>query len=422
MQEKLKKFAKKIKKSFLFYYFILIMIILLPNAITMPSLSFKNAIITAIGLDRSEESDIEVTVLALSNITQDNMAENTKVFSGKATSVANAINSIEQQIGRRILMGHVGYVVVSKDLATEDIAGLLNNLIITTKLPNTVSMVLCEDMAKDVLTLASKMEQSSSYKLKEIIQNEFNENYTKDTSVDAFLKGYYSNLSTSTLEYLKLTNTPSDGIEVKEEGEDKQSNSQNSSSGGSQESSKQQKNTISLQREHAVFVDGKFKFLLSKEEMKGINWLVESSLQQLLTIENIKSQGFENANITFDVRHKSVKPKATFRNNKPTIEFNITLNISPIEVLQKGEHERSPKDFYINEEIYDKINYVIKKQISVTINKLRQEKTDVINAYGILYNSHYQKTKDFENSLEDKEDFLSYINFKVNIIPRLVDN
>ena len=215
MLKELKNILIRIKKSFAFSYFILIMIIFLPTAITMPSLSFRSAIITAIGVDRSLEG-VEVSVLTLSEISKDNMGENTKLVAGTNSTVASAISSIESQIGRKLRMGHVGYIAISKDLASENIANVLNNLIITTKLPNTVSLVVSEGSAKDILKQTDQLEQSSSFKIREIIQNEFNVNYTKDTSVDAFLKGYLSETSTSTLGYIKLTNDDNQGLNSSE--------------------------------------------------------------------------------------------------------------------------------------------------------------------------------------------------------------
>ena len=73
MLGRLKEILKASSKSLMFTYFIIIMIILLPNAIVMPSQSFKSQIITAIGID-GKVDDIEMSVLALSNLSKDNMS------------------------------------------------------------------------------------------------------------------------------------------------------------------------------------------------------------------------------------------------------------------------------------------------------------------------------------------------------------
>lgn len=409
MIKNIKKYLKKFEKSFALSYFFIIMIIFLPTAITMPSLSFRGAIITAIGIDKVED-EVEFSVLTLSDISKDNMGENTKVVSGKNSTVANAISSIESQIGRRLKMGHVGYVIVSQSFATEDIASVLNTLTITTKLPNSVSLIMSRDSAKDVLSQASKLEQSSMYKLREIIQNEFNVNYTKDTSLNNFLKGYFSATKTSTLGYLKLDKDASTGI-----------NSSPETDGASNENESNQSqqtktnNVISLQREHAVFVDGKLKYILSVDEMKGINWIVENNLQQLLTITGVNEQGLNNASLSFEVQQNIIKPNVVFRNNKPIITFELSLKLNPVEIIQQTKQMKNPKDIVITEELNNKINDTIKKEVALTLNKLRKEKTDVVGIYKILYSDNHKKFNEFLESLNDKTDFLSYVKINMKV-------
>ena len=409
MIKNIKNYIKRFKKCFALSYFILIMLIFLPSAITMPSLSFRGAIITAIGIDKIDDQ-VEFSVLTLSDISKDNMGENTKVVCGKSNSVANAISSIESQIGRSLKMGHVGYVVVSQSFAEDDIASVLNTLTITTKLPNSVSLILSRDSAKDVLNQASKLEQSSMYKLREIIQNEFNVNYTKDTSLDNFLKGYFSETKTSTLGYIKLENDISQGISADQQSNNSGQSTEQSSEGGNQSNSN---GIISLQREHAVFVEGKLKYILNVDEMKGINWIVENDLQQLLTIDNVNEQGLSNASISFEVQQNQIKPSVIYRNNRPIITFELSLKLNTVEIMQVEKQTKSPKDIYISDIINNKINDKIKREVALTLNKLRQEKTDVIGVYKILFSDNHKKFFAFLDSLKDKEDFLSYV--KINI-------
>ncbi len=409
MIKNIKNYIKKFRNCFALSYFILIMLIFLPSAITMPSLSFRGAIITAIGIDKVDE-EVEFSVLTLSDISKDNMGENTKVVCGKNSSVANAISSIESQIGRRLKMGHVGYVIISQSFASDDIANVLNTLTITTKLPNSVSLILSRDSAKDVLNQASKLEQSSMYKLREIIQNEFNVNYTKDTSLDNFLKGYFSETKTSTLGYIKLENDISQGISAGQE-TDGSSQASNQSDNNSQQSNSN--SVISLQREHAVFVNGKLKYILSVDEMKGINWVVENNLQQLITIDNVNEQGLNNASVSFEVQQNQIKPSVIYRNNRPIITFELSLKLNTVEIMQETKQTKSPKEIYISDDINNKINDKIKREVALSLNKLRQEKTDVIGVYKILFSDNHNKFDEFLNNLDDKNDFLSYV--KINI-------
>ena len=415
MVKSVKKILLKIKTSFAFAYFVAILVIFLPNAITMPSLSFRGAIVTAIGVDKIED-EVEISVLTLSSILKEEKSENSMLVSGRDSTVANAIANIESQIGRRLKMGHTGYVVISQSLATENIANVINSLSFTTKLPNTVSLVLSRESAKEILQQSNSLEQSSMYKLKEIIQNEFNVNYTKDTSLDSFLKGYYSETSTSTLGYIKIENDFSTGISSS------QQNSNSNQQSSSAQTSQEEKKVISFQREHAVFVNGILKYITTVEEMKGVNWVVENNLQQIITIKNVTEQGLNDATISLEVQKNIIHPKVEFLNNVPHITFNLSLKLNIVEILQSQEHVKSFKEIKISNDINQKIEDEIKKEISFSLGKFREEKTDVMGIYKILYFANHKKFEKFLSNLEDKNDFLKYVQVYVKVDSQIIAN
>lgn len=425
MLNTIKKYLKKFKNSLMFYYFLLILVLLMPNALTLPSLSFKSAIATAIGIDKVEDN-IEISVLTLSDISKDNTSEKTKILSAKDTNISNAISSIEFQIDRKIRMGHVGYVVISKELASENVGQILNNLIVSTNLPKTVSLVMSEDKAKDVLNLANKLEHTSSYKLREIIQNEFNENYTKDSNLDLFLKGYFSHISTSTMGNIFLSANTDEGLNTSEQdtggqNSEQQMSKENSNSQKS-EQSQSEKTVINYKKEHAVFVDGIYKYTLSENQMKGVNFLGENDLQQIITINNVSTQGLQNAQVTFEIKNKQIQTLIDYRNNKPIVEFDMALNINPIEIIQDNKKRISSQEIRVDEEINQKINDEIKKYVAIALEKLREENTDLINIYEILYTKSYKKFMSFLDNLDNRDEFLDYVQVKIKVSSKIMTN
>ena len=415
-----KKSLSKIKHAYALYYFIIVLIIFLPTAITMPSLSFRSAIITAIGVDKQED-EIAVSVLALSEISKSEMRENTKLLEGTGPTLANAISNIESAVGRRIRMGHVGYIVISQDFADENIAEVLNTLIVAGKVSNTVPLLMCNGKASDLLDKALNLEQSSSYKMREMINNEFNETFTKDISIDAFLKGYYSDIHISSLGYVTLESESVNGIDSSS-GQSGEQSAQQGTSSGSQSSQEEQKNTISYKTEHAVFNKGKFQYLLSEDEMSGVNWIVEGELQKMITITGINEQDMQDASITFAIDSHSISPEVSFIAGKPYVTFEVKLSLSPVEIIQTAEDDKkSLKTITLSDEMQEKINDVVKREVAVALTKLRQEKTDVIGVYKLLYN-HYKPFMDFLDTLSDKTDFLRYVNIGVDVKSVITSN
>lgn len=415
-----KKNLSKIKHAYALYYFILVLIIFLPTAITMPSLSFRSAIITAIGVDKQED-EIAVSVLALSEISKSEMRENTKLLEGAGSTLANAISNIESAVGRHVRMGHVGYIVISQDFADENIAEVLNTLIVAGKVSNTVPLLMCNGKASDLLDKALNMEQSSSYKMREMINNEFNETFTKDISIDAFLKGYYSDIHISTLGYVTLESESVNGIDSSS-GQSGEQSAQPGTSSGGQASQKEQKNTISYKTEHAVFNKGKFQYLLSEDEMSGVNWIVEGELQKMITITGINEQNMQDASITFAIDSHAISPDVSFIAGKPYVTFEVSLTLAPVEIIQTADDDqKSLKTITLSDEMQEKINDVVKREVAVALTKLRQEKTDVIGVYKLLYN-HYRPFMDFLDTLSDKTDFLRYVNIGVDVKSFITSN
>lgn len=404
----LRKSLNKIKHAYALYYFVIVLIIFLPSAITIPSLSFRSAIITAIGVDKQDE-EVMVSVLTLSEISKSEMRENVKLLQGSGSTLANAFSSIESSIGRKILMGHVGYVVISEDFATQNVAEVINTLIIAGKVSNTVPLLMCEGKAKDVLDNAQKMEASSSYKMREMINNEFNETYTKDISIDSFLKGYYSDIHISTLGYVTLESQLTNAIDSSS-GQSQGGQSQQSSSQGDSE----QKTAISYKTQHAVFLNGKFKYLFTKEQMRGINWIVESDLQKNLTINGVSEQGLNDASITFTISKHSVTPKVSFLNGKPYVTYEISLTMTPVEIIEANEGARAIKEITLTDELKQKICDVVKSEVAMSLSVMREQKIDVIGVYKLLYNK-YRPFMDFLDTLQDREDFLNYVNIGIDV-------
>lgn len=423
MLGRLKEILKASSKSLMFTYFIIIMIILLPNAIVMPSQSFKSQIITAIGID-GKVDDIEMSVLALSNLSKDNMSETTKVISGKGQTVANAVFSIERQVGRSLKMGHVGYIVLSKSLTDNDITKILNNLIITTKLPDTISLVICKDSAKNVLDSASKLEQTSSYKFREMIQNEYNEDFAQETSLDAFLKGYYSPNSSSSLGYVSLTKNELLGVEVDNSSSEKMNFGSSDESNMSNNSSNEnaQNNVIEYSNRQSVFKNGIFQYILSNEETEGLNFIVENNLQKLITINDVNTQGLVDGTITFDILSEKLTVNTKIENNKPQILYNISLKLKVMEVISKNENKIAEDRLVLDDEINSKISEYVKQKIAILIKKMKQEKTDIANIYNYFESSNYSKLMSFMNTLQNKDDYLSYMQIKVNVKSKLSTN
>ena len=174
----IKQIFHKVSNNFILYYFVLLLLIFVPKALTLPSLSFRSAIVTAVGVDQKDDK-IEVSILTLSQQSQGDNKEQNKMISATGERVSDALGLIELRLGRKIQMGHVKFVLLSEKLAQNDISNMIDCFIRTSKISNSVTLVICKDSAKQLLSAANKLTENSSYNLSEIISNDYNDTFTK---------------------------------------------------------------------------------------------------------------------------------------------------------------------------------------------------------------------------------------------------
>ena len=102
--------------------------------------------------------------------------------------------------------------------------------------------------------------------------------------------------------------------------------------------------------------------------------------------------------------------------------FEVSLTLAPVEIIQTADDDqKSLKTITLSDEMQEKINDVVKREVAVALTKLRQEKTDVIGVYKLLYN-HYRPFMDFLDTLSDKTDFLRYVNIGVDVKSFITSN
>ena len=68
----------------------------------------------------------------------------------------------------------------------------------------------------------------------------------------------------------------------------------------------------------------------------------------------------------------------------------------------------------ISNEAIKALQLKLKEYMKEGIDILRENKADLIDLYSLLYNSHPIEMNRFMERLEDKDDFLNYVVFKVS--------
>ncbi len=368
------------------------------------------AIVTAIGLDKGTDDEVDVSLLTFVPVAQQNFAEKYKVVKASGSSVLEAIDYAGLYLGREVGLNHVKTVVINEEYFTENASVEMDYLTRNKSLALSTSVICTDAKASDFLETVQKMDTESSIKVDDII--DFNNKfiYSTESTFETFYKGLYSKTKSSLVSFISLSEDIDEGVTVSASGE---------VSGGSGDTA----TNNGEETQKTILNDGKSILckaaskvaLLDNTDMQKLNLATGSFKSGTIVIDDFSDDVFHNARLTFDIQNIDIKRKAQFINGHPIVNMSIKLYVKLLEAKEEDLEIKENIDIKnISKEAIDALESKVKLSISDAINILRENKCDILKVYTLLNNSHPAETKKFMSKLEDEQDFLNYVIFKVS--------
>lgn len=421
----MKKFIANLVKYPILIIFIINVILFLPRAAFLDSDTSMRAILTKIGVDKSGDG-VEVSALTFVPTPNLNYQENYKLINATGATVADAIYKIGYYAGKKAALNLVDAIVVGEEIAKSDLLTCLDGLARTKNLSNNTSLICTNDTAKNFLLASLNLNAASDLNIEELVSYSKQNIYINESNLEDFYKGYFYPTKVSSMGYIDLESGDT-GLKTKENDSSGNEESSSGDSGSpmaanSENSGEKPKNTIKNEGKVAVFKNGSLKVVLSPAELKGLNWISRNYKRTSVSIKNVNDDTFDGANLTFRVSQKRVVNNVYFAGNVPVFESNIHLSLLLDEAHQNTIDEKMMKSQTVNlsSEIYNKLNEQIKKEFSDGLSVLRENRVDVINSYNLFENRTGDRFEKFLKSLDDPDDFLNYIIFKIKVDPVIV--
>lgn len=450
----MKKFFKGCLKNPMVIVFILILIFFMPIAIYSPGENRNRGVVTAVGIDKVDEL-YEVSLLTFIPTANQTYKDTNSVISGKGKSVADAIYKAQIAMGRKVGLAHAKTTIVNEELLKEDVATHIDYLSRVASLPENTVFICSNKTAKEVLETSKTLESNVGLKLEQLIGFNANNLYVTDTSLEAFYKGYYSDVKSSIIGYLTImdenevngqatqdennstaSSKNSDGSSDSQgsgsgnnEGENivsQKSVEQNSTgqssgqsegqAGGGGQSKSTSSKQILNQGEAVLLKNGKLVEKLSIEQLNGINLLNPKALNQIVTINDVK---FEDKTLSFNfrIKNKKVLTSTKFENGIPIYLAQLILGLELVEIV--GEHEEIKINTEFSEitpEIAKKLDYQIKKEFTDALKVLRENKTDVIGINDKFFRENRNSYLKYIDKIKEIDNFINFVNFKLSLI------
>ncbi len=401
--KKFKHFFVSIFKSPVLLIFVLVCIFMLPTSINTQSVAFRSAIAIAVGVDINEQNMVELLVAINVSSTSESLAENSKILSATGETVGNAFTNLNMMFGRNVRLGHVRFVMIGERASNQNIVDLLDRLVRTSKIRNTVQLIYCPNSLTDIFNAGTKIKGSTGIKLSDIICHVQDTSTTSiNSNIDTFYRGYFCPSGISKLNMVYLSDTYTQGISVTPD----VGNSSDSSGGeageggetgegGTSQPEQEPNKYIANHGQLAIYEKGVLKTVLSTNMSNGVNWLSPEYNPKDLIVEVQNAKHINSGSINFDILRKSVNIESFFYKNIPFISAKIVITLDIDEVITGGEENFDVTYDVIDDSVKSSIGKTIRGQISNALAESKSLRLDLFEFNNIFYKNNYQDYKKY---------------------------
>lgn len=371
------------------------------------------AVVTAIGLDKTEDGKISLSLLTFVPIVTQNFAEQYEVVVAEGQSLAETFDFAGLHLGREIGLSHAKLVVVNDDYFESDVSVELDFLVRNKNLAMSTSIIATDAKANEFLNVIKSFDSGTSIKADDLLK--FNEDYiySFESTFESFYKGLYSPTKSAMVTFLSLVGENEEGIAIQ--------TSQGEQGGESGSQQGQTKRKILNDGQAILCREGKKVAQIDKEMMKKINLIKGNYNYGSIVIENFTDELFQNARLTFEIFDNVTTMKAGFSNGVPVIYLDVKLLVKLSEAREYDLEIKENVDFKnISKKAIKELEFKVKNAISDGVQLMREHKCDLAEIYTKLNNTNPSKWQEFQENLSDKDEFLNFVVFKVS--PQIFSN
>lgn len=408
MKKKLKTIFSP--RNLIIWLFILILLIAVPQ-LTRPSLSQTEALVSMMCVEKNGE-EIEVAVMVLTP--GEERKVNNQVYTGSGKTLGEAVGNISIMLGKEMGFAQCEVVAFGDKICEIGVIPSIDYMTRTKRVGRSAVLINFSGDAKDFADAVSKLSLEKALRLDQILHYDQRYILSKNSNIDSFYKGYYSEISIGLMPQLKLeTDGKGGAIEVAT------STSGSSSSAGGQSSSnagdQQSKKYIINDGATCLFYKGAKRLELTPEQVKDLNVLQNNEQEGVLKVENVTDDIYTNATIVFALTKKDTHIKTRFENDRPIFEINVEVKVLVDEVIQENSDKkflRRNKEF-LTPTALSKLKESMHNKMMETIEFCKLNEIDIL---GVYKNFNALNNKEFKQYYEKtKNEYLSGVEYKINV-------
>ena len=406
----------KIWKNKVFMVLAILMLITFPNTLYKQSDKDTTIVATSIGIEKKDDK-YSVSILAVIPKGESDVNSNLEIFEGDGNTVAEALDNITLDIGRKIGLAHCDCIIFTEEIMQNNLTQILDYFTRTANLSTNPTLIATPSSAKELLNSVKSSNNLLDLSLKNIISSQEDRTLLKNITLDRFYRAYFSPNSTFTIPI--LTTDKSSGSSSNSSSGSSGGNLPEESSGGSSSgSSQEQQAKIKNNNQIAVLRDGTTIGHLNEDEQFIYNLLTNPSEHQKFTLENINDENFKNSTIVFQEADKFIVPKYKFVDGKPVAEFNIWLSVMIDEARSTENNSYSSisgTQNFLTDTIKEEFNNLVQEKLKTTNSLMQEKRYDIMNLYSKFNAYKYRKFYNYLQTLENQTEYMTGMSIEINL-------
>ena len=406
----------KIWKNKVFMVLAILMLITFPNTLYKQSDKDTTIVATSIGIEKKDDK-YSVSILAVIPKGESDVNSNLEIFEGDGNTVAEALDNITLDIGRKIGLAHCDCIIFTEEIMQNNLTQILDYFTRTANLSTNPTLIATPSSAKELLNSVKSSNNLLDLSLKNIISSQEDRTLLKNITLDRFYRAYFSPNSTFTIPILttdKSSGSSSSSSSGSSGGNLPEESSGGSSSGGGQEQQAKIKNNNQI----AVLRDGTTIGHLNEDEQFIYNLLTNPSEHQKFTLENINDENFKNSTVVFQEADKIIVPKYKFVDGKPVAEFNIWLSVMIDEARSTENNSYSSisgTQNFLTDTIKEEFNNLVQEKLKTTNSLMQEKRYDIMNLYSKFNAYKYRKFYNYLQTLENQTEYMTGMSIEINL-------
>ena len=362
----------------------------------------KTSIITAVAIDRDQTDYVVTAQIAVPEATDTNTENQKAQISGKGSTVGGALKDLSDISGWFPKLQFCNLILLGQDFESIDVIRVLDYFAKTLRVQDSALVGFCQGKAKDILSLATPLDNISSFALQKIMFK--NPSYDREicsTDIKTFCVGYYSRSSSSVMPIIRP-------VSASGKGQEKEVSSNQSQTGSS--SSKSNNDNLFDARTTALFKKGIKVGELNNDQMIVYNALTSPFVGGSIAVDDVATEHGQT-NYLLNVLSNNSKVKVTADEKELKVQLILDLYCKVSDTDSISSSEALSQNNPLPESVRLKINSTLFDYASSMIDLMRQSQCDFLNIKEKLYRFNYKWYSRYENSYLDDMN----VNISVNV-------